>query len=163
MSSPPSPRKTQFLEAAAVASRWLLGLWFVYLGLVKAVDPQPFIGLVRQYDVVTNHYLLNVISALLPWFEVFCGLLLVAGIAVRGSALAMVLLLVPFTALILKRGLALASAKSLALCAIKFDCGCGNGEVYVCPKLAENCLLILLAAWLVTGRGRRWCARFSLF
>ena len=162
MATSSSTRQALILDIAAALARWSLGLCFVYMGLVKAWDPKPFITLVAQYDVVTNPYLLNLISGLLPWFEVFCGLLILAGVAVRGSALMLLLMLVPFTLLILKRGVALAGAKS-ALCAVKFDCGCGNGEVWVCHKLTENCLLILFAAWLFSGRGRRWCARFSLF
>jgi hypothetical protein len=45
---------------------------------------------------------------------------------------------------------------------VKFDCGCGAGEVYICHKLAENAALLLLAAWMLTGPGRRLCLRFSL-
>ena len=163
MSSPLSSRKDLLIDGAAVLSRWVLGGLFVWMGLQKALHPEPFIILVRQYELVTNFYLLNVISAVLPWFEVFCGLLVLAGIAVRGCTLVMLALLMPFTLLILKHALALASAGSLALCAVKFDCGCGNGEVYVCHKLAENSLLILLAAGLLCVHRRRWCARFSLW
>jgi hypothetical protein len=47
-------------------------------------------------------------------------------------------------------------------CAVKFDCGCGLGEVWICSKLAENCALIFLSGWLLTGRGRQFSARFSM-
>ena len=161
-----SARRPQHVaEALAVLARWVLGGLFIYMGLSKAVfnDPSAFLTLVREYNVVTTPFLLNFIAATLPWFEAFCGLLLLAGIAVRGAALMLVLMLVPFTLLVLKRALALAAVQGLAFCAIKFDCGCGNGEVYICPKLIENCLLTFLACWLLSGRGRRLCARFSLF
>jgi hypothetical protein len=46
---------------------------------------------------------------------------------------------------------------------VKFDCGCGAGEVLICHKLVENTVLLLLSAWLLTGRGRQLCLRFSLF
>jgi len=160
----PSPAwNRRVTDAAPVLSRWLLGFLFLSMGLNKALHPEPFINLVRQYDVVSNPYLLNVISAVLPWFEVFCGLLMLAGIAVRGSALMLLLMLAPFTLLVLKRALALAGAQALALCAVKFDCGCGNGEVFVCRKLTENCLLMLLSAWLISRRASRWSIRFALF
>jgi uncharacterized membrane protein YphA (DoxX/SURF4 family) len=151
------------LEAAAVLGRWLVGLLFVYLGLNKALHPDLFLKLVRQYDLVSNPYLLNAIAAALPWFEVFCGLLLLAGVAVRGSALLLLLMLGVFTPLVLKRALAIAAAKALPLCLVKFDCGCGTGEVFACNKLVENCLLMVFSAWLLTGRGRRLCACFSPF
>jgi len=149
-------------ESAALLVRWLLGGFFIYMGLNKALHPVDFLKLVHQYDLVTVPWLLNSIAAALPWFEVFCGLLLVAGVAVRGSALMLVLMLVPFTLVVLKRGLALAAALHVPFCAVKFDCGCGGGEVFVCHKLPENCFLILLSIWLLTGRGRLLAARFSL-
>jgi uncharacterized membrane protein YphA (DoxX/SURF4 family) len=151
------------LEAATVLARWAVAIVFIYMGLGKALHPEDFLKLLNQYDLVKTPFLLNSIAGALPWFEVFCGLLLLAGVAVRGAALMVAAMLVPFTLVVLKRALALASAKSIAFCAVKFDCGCGNGEVLICHKLAENCLLILLACWLLSGRGRRLCARFALF
>jgi uncharacterized membrane protein YphA (DoxX/SURF4 family) len=154
---------SKLLEAGAVASRWLLGLWFIYLGLNKALHPDLFLKLARQYDLTSNPYFLNVIAAGLPWFEVFCGLLLLIGVAVRGAALMLLLMLMAFTPMVLQRALKLAAANALHLCLVKFDCGCGAGEVFACNKLVENCLLMVLSAWLLTGRGRRFCVRFSPF
>jgi uncharacterized membrane protein YphA (DoxX/SURF4 family) len=151
------------LDAAAVLARWVLAAVFIYMGLGKALHPEDFLKLLNQYDLVKTPFLLNSIAGALPWFEVFCGLLLLAGVAVRGAALMVAAMLVPFSLVVLKRALALAGAKGIAFCAVKFDCGCGNGEVLICHKLAENFLLILLACWLLSGRGRQLCARFALF
>ncbi len=157
--------KRPALDGAAVLARWLVGGCFIYMGLTKAIlhDPAEFLKAVRQYDMVSSSFLLNAIAAALPWFEVFCGLLLLAGVAVRGAALVSVAMLVPFTLLVLKRALAIAGAKGLAFCAVKFDCGCGNGEIFICPKLAENCLLILLSCWLAARPAQHLCLRFSFF
>jgi uncharacterized membrane protein YphA (DoxX/SURF4 family) len=162
---PSSGWKQTAPEAIAVLARWVLGGLFVYMGLSKAVfhDPSAFLTLVREYGIVSNPILLNSIAATLPWFEVFCGLLLLAGIAVRGAALMLVIMLVPFTLLVLRRALAIVGLKGLPFCAVKFDCGCGNGEVFVCPKLLENCLLIFLSCWLFFSRTRKLCAKFTLF
>ena len=113
--------------------------------------------------MVTNPFLLNSIGAALPWFEVYCGLLLLFGVAVRGSAVMLAAMLVPFTLVVLKRALAIAAVSGLPFCAVKFDCGCGAGEVFICHKLVENTVLLLLTGWLLTGRGRQLCLRFSLF
>ena len=151
-------------EAAAVLARWWLGCVFIYMGLHKAVPhPEYFLKLVRQYDMVTSPFLLNCIGAALPWFEVYCGVLLLAGVAVRGAALMLVAMLVPFTLVVLKRALAIAAVSGMPFCAVKFDCGCGAGEVFICHKVVENTVLLLLALWLLTGRGRQLCLRFSLF
>jgi uncharacterized membrane protein YphA (DoxX/SURF4 family) len=149
-------------DAGAVLARWFLGAWFIYMGSNKALHPADFLKLVRQYDVVQSSFLLNSIAAALPWFEIFCGLLLLAGIAVRGSALVLIGMLAPFTWFVFRRALAIHAAQAIPFCAIKFDCGCGNGEVFICHKLPENFALILLAVWLLAGRGRKLCARHSL-
>jgi uncharacterized membrane protein YphA (DoxX/SURF4 family) len=158
-----NPWKQKAADFAAVLARWLLGALFLYMGLSKALHPVDFLKLVRQYEMVTNPYLLNSIAAALPWFEVFCGLLLLTGVAVRGSALMLILMLVPFTFVVFKRALGIAAAQHIAFCAVKFDCGCGNGEVFICHKLVENTLLFLLSCWLLSGSGRKLAARFSLF
>jgi len=150
------------MDASAVAGRWLLGGVFLYMGLSKALDPVDFLKLLRQYDLTQSSLLLNSIAAALPWFEVFCGLLLLAGIAVRGTALTLLVMLVPFTGVVFHRALLLQAAQNIPFCAVKFDCGCGTGEEFICRKLLENLLLILLTAWLLVGHGRQWSLRFNL-
>jgi uncharacterized membrane protein YphA (DoxX/SURF4 family) len=142
--------------------RWIVGGIFVYMGFTKTAHPEAFLKLLRQYDLTNNSFLLNSIAAGLPWFEVFCGLLLLAGVAVRGSALLLLLMLVPFTFVVLQRALDIADLQHIALCAVRFDCGCGNGEVLICHKLVENGLLMLLSCWLLAGFGRPLAARFAL-
>ena len=150
-------------EGAALLARWWLGAVFIYMGLNKALPhPEAFLKLVRQYHMVDTPVLLNSIAAALPWFEAYCGVLLLAGVAVQGTAINLIAMLVPFTLLVLKQALALAAASGIPFCAVKFDCGCGAGEVYICHKLVENSALLLLAAWLLTGRGRQLCLRYSV-
>lgn len=131
------------------AARIVLGAVFVYMGLVKVVDPVAFLKLVRAYGVVQAAPALNVIAALLPWFEVFCGIVLVVGFKVRAAALLQLLLLVGFTGMIAVRGIALGQADAVPWWTVRFDCGCGSGEVQVGLKLLENAGLILLAALVV--------------
>jgi len=150
------------LDVSTVLARWLLGAVFLYMGWTKALHPEVFLKLLRQYDLTHTSVILNSVAAALPWFEVFCGLLLLTGIAVRGTALTLVIVLVPFTGVVLHRALLLQAALNIPFCAVKFDCGCGTGEEFICRKLLENFLLILLSGWLLAGYGRRFCAHFSL-
>ncbi len=150
-------------EYVALLARWLVGGLFIYMGLNKALDPFAFLKLVRQYDLVSNFFLLNSIAAALPWFEIFCGVLLVLGVAVRGSALILIGMLIPFTIVVFKRALVIAATEGKPFCAVKFDCGCGTGEVFICRKLPENLLLLLLSGWLLAGRGRLLAARYGIF
>ena len=144
--------KGRIRALATVLARCLLGSLIVYMGLQKALHPVEFLKLLRQYDVVQAHLPMNLIAATLPWFEVSCGLLLIAGMAVRGTALVLFVMLVSFTAMVTKRALAIHAAGGGAFCAIQFDCGCGTGAVFICRKLMENLLLALLAAALVWQR-----------
>ena len=162
MNLEPAPQRSCFLDRATVLTRLGLGALFVYMGWHKVLDPVAFMKMVRQYDMVQSSLVLNSIAAVLPWFEVFCGLLLLAGIAVRGTALVLIGMLAPFTFAVLHRALAIHAAQAIAFCAIRFDCGCGSGEEYICVKLPVNCLLMLLSGWLLSGRGRRLCARYSV-
>src|SRR5208283_151190 len=88
------------VDILTVLARWLLGAAFLYLGLNKALHPVEFLKLLRQYELVHSSLPLNSIAAALPWFEVFCGLLLLTGVAVRGTAVMLILMLVPFTILV---------------------------------------------------------------
>jgi uncharacterized membrane protein YphA (DoxX/SURF4 family) len=147
-----------------VAARWILGGVFVYLGAQKIADPVGFLKAVRQFGVVadTSPTLLNMLAALLPWVEVWCGLLLVAGVAVRGTTLTLCTMLVVFTLAIALRARDIHGAQGTAYCAIAFDCGCGTGVVNACRKLAENSGLILLGLLVLVTREDRLCLRRSL-
>jgi uncharacterized membrane protein YphA (DoxX/SURF4 family) len=149
-------RRWAATDVVALAVRWFLGGMFIFMGLSKALAPVEFLKLVRQYGIFENHFLLNFVASTLPWFEVFCGVLLVLGIAVRGVALMLIAMLVPFTIVVWQRALGIQEAKGLPFCAIKFDCGCGAGEVFICRKLAENFVLTGLSVGLVFWRGHRW-------
>ena len=161
--NPDQPSRSRIaVVTSAVSARWLLAAVFLYMGLSKALDPVDFLKLLRQYDLTQTPLLLNSLAAALPWFEVFCGLLLLLGIAVRGTALTLIAMLVPFTLLVLHRALQLHAALAIPFCAVKFNCGCGGGAEFICRKVLENFLLILLSIWLLAGYGRRLSLRFNL-
>jgi uncharacterized membrane protein YphA (DoxX/SURF4 family) len=143
----------------AFLARWLLGVVVIYTGVSKALDPVSFLKLVQQYDVFRNYILLNSIAAILPWFEIFCGLLLMAGIAIRGTALILMVMLASFSGLVLNHALGIMSAKAIPFCAVKFDCGCGTGEVFACHKLPENFFLVILSIGLLIVPSNKFRSR----
>ncbi|HKW30842.1 MAG TPA: MauE/DoxX family redox-associated membrane protein [Verrucomicrobiae bacterium] len=156
-------RSVSVVNLFTVLARWSLGASFLFLGLAKALHPVDFLKLVHQYDLTQHAWLLNLIAASLPWFEMFCGLLLLAGVAVRGTALTLAAMLVPFTLLVWHRAVLLHAAQDIPFCAVKFDCGCGTGAEFICHKLVGNCLLTVLSLWLLAGWGRQFCLRYHLF
>jgi uncharacterized membrane protein YphA (DoxX/SURF4 family) len=152
-----------WLDWMTLGARCALGGLLLYSGLAKAVHPVEFLKLIREYQIAAAPMALNSVAAFLPWFEVTCGLLLLGGVAVRGTALLALSLLGPFTLLVVDRALAIHAATGGAFCGIRFDCGCGFGEVLVCAKLIENGSLILLAAFLLARNRSPAALRFDLW
>ena len=63
---------------------------------------------------------------------------------------------------IVVRAIGIHGASDLAFCAIKFDCGCGGGDVLVCRKIVENAALLALCAVQIVALRQRFCLRHSL-
>lgn len=147
-----------------VLVRWALGLIFITMGLAKVGDPVAFLKLLREYDLVgpDQALLLNGLAIVLPWLEIWLGVLMLVGVAVRGSALTLLVLLIVFTTVIALRARAIMGSEGLALCEVAFDCGCGSGVVNVCRKLGENTGLMILAAFATCSSNARLCLRHRL-
>ncbi len=136
---------SQGRRIAGVSARAILGLLFIAMGLHKALDPADFLKAVHDYGWLDRSVSLTWVAALLPWFEVVCGGLLLIGLRIRGTAFLVFGMLALFSGLVLQRALHLHQTTGVPFCGIRFDCGCGNGEVLVCRKLMENTLLMGLS------------------
>jgi uncharacterized membrane protein YphA (DoxX/SURF4 family) len=158
-----SASRDRFSAFLRIFARWILAGVFLYMGWHKVQDPISFLKLVDQYDLTSNSLVLNIIAATLPWFEVLCGLLLLTGMAVRGTALVILCMLLPFSIVVFKRALVMAATNGIAFCSVQFDCGCGGGEIIICRKLMENAGLMFLAAWLMLCPSQKLSLRYSLF
>jgi uncharacterized membrane protein YphA (DoxX/SURF4 family) len=127
-----------------VARLGLAAVWLVS-GVLKAADANQTYVAVRAYDVLPTG-LVDVVAAVLPWFELGLGVLLLLGVATRLVAVLSVGLLLLFIA-----GVAQAWIRGLSI-----DCGCfgGGGAVaadktaYV-QELLRDTGFILLAVWLI--------------
>ena len=84
-----------------LAARAVLGGMFVWLGTNKIAEPINFLKLIREYGIVPEDMpvLLNGMAVALPWLEIWCGVLLLLGLAVRGVGSSMLLLLAVFSVL----------------------------------------------------------------
>lgn len=138
-------------------ARLVAGGMFIHLGLLKLDDQVSFLKLIRQYEMVDTPWMLNAMAAWLPWLEIWLGALLVLGLAVRGTSVLMLAMLVVFTTAVFGRGTALAEADGVSLCSVAFDCGCGSGVVNVCRKLGENVGLAVMLLIALLSRTRAWC------
>lgn len=154
--------KDRCLEACALLTRFVLGGMFLAMGLQKALHSVEFLKQVRAYHIIDSAWMLNTVAVTLPWLEAFCGLCLLVGIAIRGASLLMACLLAPFTLAVVWRAWGIYGTGGVPFCSIKFDCGCGAGEVYICEKVVEN-LAMLAGAWfLVARRNHRLALRPAL-
>jgi len=162
--SPGRFRKWDNTGLPLLLARLIVGAVFLYLGFNKALDPVGFLKLIREYQMLPDGYpvLLNSIAVFLPWLEILCGVLLLAGVGLRGSALLMLVMLVGFTGVIALRAVDIYGVQEIAFCAIKFDCGCGAGEVFICNKLLENTGLFLLTLLILFSQSRKFCLRGNL-
>lgn len=140
------------LRFLLLAARLLLGTMLIVMGWNKAMDPVGFLKLLREYQMLASPWPINAVAAWLPWFEIFCGMLLLGNVATRGTALIVASLFLFFSTAILLRALDLHAGGTQPFCSLRFDCGCGAGEVFVCSKLVENVLWFALSCWLVISR-----------
>jgi len=83
------------LKPLYVFLRMVLGLIFVWAASNKIVDPGGFAANIENYLILPN-YLINFVAVILPWVEALCGLLLITGYFVRGSAVIVNLMLTVF-------------------------------------------------------------------
>lgn len=133
-------------------------------GFIELGGPVHFLKLIREYRMFPGKlwFLLNFTAVAMPWVEVLCGVLLMLGLGVRGAAGLLLALLVVFTTMIVIRGVSIYNAKDIAFCAIKFNCGCGGGDVFICGKIAENVTLTLLAVVCLLSRSNRLAVKARL-
>ena len=75
--------------------RMSLGLVFVWAASSKIMDPNGFATIIQNYMILPD-CLINTFAVVLPWIEALCGLLLITGYFVRGSAFIVNMLLIVF-------------------------------------------------------------------
>lgn len=141
-------------------ARLLVGGMFIYTGVAKAMDPIAFLKEVHEYGILPTDpaYFLTTTAIVLPYLEILCGLTLLLGLWVRGSAAIFLGMLLFFTPAIFFRAWAYyQDGMASTFCGVCFDCGCGTGVVCACRKLAENAGLLALSAIAVFSNSRRFC------
>jgi putative oxidoreductase len=120
-------------------ARSVLGTVLIFASIEKIVAPEAFAISVEAYRIVPFP-LINLFALFVPWLELLCGVFLLAGHHVRGSALISSVLLAAFA-------LAIISAMARRL---NIDCGC-FGAAYQAPvgwtRVLEDLGLLLLGGY----------------
>jgi putative oxidoreductase len=122
------------------AVRAFLGCVFVVAAVDKVAAPEAFAASIAAYKLIP-YALVNIIALVVPWLEMLCGVLLLAGVYQRGSAAILSALLAVF----------MAAMVSALLRELKIDCGC-FGKEHATPvswlKVLEDAGLLVLAVYL---------------
>ena len=75
--------------------RVFIGAVFVWASWDKILNPEGFARIIQNYQILPD-MLIAPTALLLPWTEALCGVLLICGWGVKGSALIVDILLVAF-------------------------------------------------------------------
>ncbi|HVN47254.1 MAG TPA: MauE/DoxX family redox-associated membrane protein [Bacteroidota bacterium] len=115
--------------------RVLLGSIFIVSGLDKIADMNAFVHSILNYQLIGSH-LAVVVTTILPWIEILCGVGLILGIYPRASAIIITVLLVIFTILVV----------SALVRGLDISCGCFTQDSSAAKigwqKIIENILMI---------------------
>lgn len=99
--------------------RWLLGVLMLWAAVSKLANPTEFLGSIYGYKLPMPRSFLQFTAVVLPWIELLCGLLLLAGLWTETALSAVTGLMVIF---VLATGQAWARG-------IDISCGCFNLEI----------------------------------
>ena len=77
--------KASFERRLPVILRWTLGVVFLWAAISKLADPIGFFRDLLSYRLPFPDPLLRFVAATLPWLEGLCGLMLLAGLWLRGA------------------------------------------------------------------------------
>jgi putative oxidoreductase len=125
--------------------RLVLGFIFIYAGAEKIASPIKFAESISNYQLM-NAFFITLTSVVLPWIEVFCGIMLISGIAVKENAFIISAMLTIFI---------LAGIVSI-IRGLDIDCGCfGDDSAKLgFMKIFENTLLLFTGIILMIYNSR---------
>lgn len=121
------------------AARFIVAFVFILAAAEKISDPGAFAESIANYRILPE-FSHNIAAILLPWLELFCGVLLLCGISVRENTVILALLLAVFILMI----------ASAMIRGLDINCGCFGShldEKAGYRKIAENLLLLLLCLY----------------
>jgi uncharacterized membrane protein YphA (DoxX/SURF4 family) len=150
------PSDHWFFNANVIAvMRLVLAVVFIYAAFQKIGKPLAFADEIRMYRILDIGPILYITAIALPWIELLCGLSLLSGVLMRGSALVLLVLNAVFLVAVTIRTVGIMGDEGIGFLKVYFDCGCGFGATYAWKKLLEDSLFVLFSlAILFTPRYR---------
>jgi len=136
--------------------RLALAAVFIYAGLQKIGKPLAFADEIEMYKVLGYGPLLYCVAIVLPWIELLCGISLVTGVFLRGSALILLIVNAVFIVVIAFRTVNVMAEEGIGFLEVYFDCGCGFGATYAWKKLIEDLIFLALSCILLVAHAYRF-------
>ena len=127
-------------EFILLAARIIIGLIFIFASIAKITDPATFAKEINNYGIVP-FYFTNIMSLVLPWVELICGIFLISGVRLKSSSAISVVLYIIFTVAV---GIALIKG-------LNITCGCHTkitAENVGVRKIIENTGLLILCLYI---------------
>jgi len=143
----PSPLTTRIFPWISLAARAILGVALIWAGSLKIGDLAQSVVAVKAYEFPIPDGLETFLGNALPIVEILLGLVILAGLASRWTALLGAVMMVVYIAAIIS-----AWARGLSI-----DCGCftpggfldANQKTQYGLDIARDCGLIVCATWLI--------------
>ena len=113
----------------------MVGIIFVYASIDKIAAPAYFAGIVQNYQILPDSFI-NLVAIILPWCELICGILLVAGIWHRSAALIVFILTFIF----------IVAIGTVIVRGLDIECGCfGSGASANWGRIIEDLFLLAVS------------------
>jgi hypothetical protein len=122
--------------------RWLLGVMLVWAAVSKLPNLQEFYGALAAYRLPLPGAVLRFSAEVLPWLELFCGLLLLARLWYHATLLWLLILCASF---LVVTGQAWARG-------LEISCGCMNLDFLKQGGISNNAVKLLESAPFAFGR-----------
>jgi putative oxidoreductase len=125
--------------------RLVLAFVFIYASVDKIVHPDKFAVSIYNYRMLP-HQTINIMAIVMPWLELVCGVLMAAGVLLRGSAFMIGFMLLVFI-------IAISSALVRGL---DISCGCFSvvGGHRIAADLLVRDIFMFIGAALVLLYGK---------
>jgi uncharacterized membrane protein YphA (DoxX/SURF4 family) len=128
--------------------RVILGGTFIFASYSKILDPEGFARIVSNYRILPEIFI-NPFALVLPWIELFCGILLIGGYLIKGSVSTINLMMLVFTVAIsvnMIRG-------------VDITCGCFSTTLTASKQafsyLIRDIILLCMGVWIFYHRVKR--------
>ncbi len=141
-------KNTTIKSTIAIIIRVILGFLFLYASLDKIIYPSKFAEVIYNYRLLPVE-LVNICAILVPWIEVFIGIMLLIGIWVDASAFMLSSITFVFTFMII----------SAIFRGLNIECGCfsldAEGSLVSWKRVIEDIFILIGGLYLIWFNWKR--------